>query len=350
MKKRKYKVLVISASSPHAKNYLKRIAANDSFDIRFISTDTEFCLEGIPTTIVNFSRKKIKNWIDTPKKIRQVANEFKPDIVHFHQINSVGMFTILALKKSKIPITASAWGSDVLLVPKTSWINRKIVQFCLKNIDVCTSDSEFMGEVIRELSPNKKLKIEICNFGVEETNIPIKKEKIIYSNRNHNPIYRIDLVIEAFSKFSKKHPDWKLIVAGRGSLTDELKQQVSHLKLIDKVDFVGFIAPKDNYKNYAKSTYFISIPKSDATAMSLLEAMYYGCVPILIDLPANKEWVENNVNGTIIQDVNSEFISPSLDLNTEKIAEMNRKMIIEKATVSQSEQQFQNVLFSVIEQ
>ena len=30
--------------------------------------------------------------------------------------------------------------------------------------------------------------------------------------------------------------------------------------------------------------------------------MAYGCIPILSDLPANKEWVKNNENGIIVED------------------------------------------------
>jgi glycosyltransferase involved in cell wall biosynthesis len=41
----------------------------------------------------------------------------------------------------------------------------------------------------------------------------------------------------------------------------------------------------------------ISIPKSDGTPVSLLEAMAAGCLPILSDLPVYHDWITDGVNG-----------------------------------------------------
>ncbi len=41
----------------------------------------------------------------------------------------------------------------------------------------------------------------------------------------------------------------------------------------------------------------MSVPRSDATGVSTLEAMAVGCFPILSDLPSQVELVEDGVNG-----------------------------------------------------
>jgi L-malate glycosyltransferase len=42
---------------------------------------------------------------------------------------------------------------------------------------------------------------------------------------------------------------------------------------------------------------FVSVPSSDATSVALLQAMAAGCFPIVSDLPAQRELVEDGVNG-----------------------------------------------------
>ena len=44
------------------------------------------------------------------------------------------------------------------------------------------------------------------------------------------------------------------------------------------------------------------LPRSDSVAVSVLEAMAHGCVPLLSDLPANRELVRSGENGLILAD------------------------------------------------
>lgn len=62
---------------------------------------------------------------------------------------------------------------------------------------------------------------------------------------------------------------------------------IESLKLSDSVDFVGCLSAQEMADYYRRSCYFISIPTSDHTSVSLLENMACGCVPIVSDIPAN---------------------------------------------------------------
>jgi len=51
--------------------------------------------------------------------------------------------------------------------------------------------------------------------------------------------------------------------------------------------------PRERYVNLLESSHFcVSIPKFDGTSVSLLEGMALGCVPIVSDIPPNREWVD----------------------------------------------------------
>lgn len=84
---------------------------------------------------------------------------------------------------------------------------------------------------------------------------------------------------------------------------------------------------------YSQAKIWVSIPESDATSISLLEAMSMGCVPVVSDLPANREWITDGDNGLIVRDVNTDFFSEAMQrINAAEAAELNRKIVAEKAT------------------
>jgi glycosyltransferase involved in cell wall biosynthesis len=45
---------------------------------------------------------------------------------------------------------------------------------------------------------------------------------------------------------------------------------------------------------------YLALTLSDSTSVSLLEAMACGALPIVSDLPANREWVQSHRNGILV--------------------------------------------------
>lgn len=347
-KLKKLKVLVIGSSTPHVRNHVNRI--KDEFDIEIITTNSEFIPENTPYHIVDFSIRKLTNLFKSPRKIKSIIDRFSPDVIHVHQANSFAFYSILANRGKKLPLILTLWGSDILVHPKEGLLNKIMTQYVLKRSDIITSDAQFLADEAQKLVPATKLDVRIANFGVEKIEIPIHKEKIIYSNRNHSPLYRIDEVIKAFHRFIESgHKDWKLIIAGRGSETENLQSLVNQLELSEHVEFAGFVNLEQNASNYARATYFVSIPESDATAMSLLEAMYFKCVPVVNDLPANLEWIENGKNGLVVDDLSADFLSKALAIDVTEAGEINRSIILEKGTIEVSKKIFSDIIYQAME-
>lgn len=346
----RYKILIVSESSPHLKNFIELIE-NPDFCLKVISSSGTYLKAGLDTELVNFSFFKAGNYFRTIGTIKKAIREFKPDLLYVHQANSVGFYAAFANRGYRIPNILTAWGSDILVMPKRNFVLKRISRFILRQADVLTSDSVYVAEEMKRLLSPVKKDIYIYNFGVDLLDLPRVKEKIIYSNRNHNPIYRIDKVIRAFHKFVSKpeNSEWKLLVAGAGSETGKLKELVASLEIGLSVEFTGFISQEENFRNYARASYFVSIPESDATAISLLEAMYFECVPVLVDLPANREWVRHGENGIIISDVDSDFLEEIYRHDVSSRLPENRKLIEEKASKEVCSRNFTNLIRKVIE-
>jgi len=264
--------------------------------------------------------------------LRKIIQSFKPSVIHAHQANSVGYITSKA-NNTNIPQVLTIWGSDVLILPNQGRFYRYIVKTALKSSDHITADTSFIENNIEALVG--KVKFNTANFGVDLPNIDVdseKKEKIIYSNRLHDSLYNIDQIIEGFSSFIQEYPGWKLIIGGKGPLTKELKQKCSTLLPKDSFRFVGFVDYDTNMSLYQRASIYISIPASDGTSISLLEAMACGTIPVVSDLPANHEWIQDNQNGIIVNNSVERALFYASKLELASVSKLNQKIIETKAT------------------
>ncbi len=333
------KLLIIGSNTIHVYNYIDLV--KEYFDDILLITNEKREGTDVKTIELDF-HLKISSRLKTVAKIKKLIKEYSPSVIHVHQANSYAYYALIAARKSSVPKILTAWGSDILVSPQKSLLLKKMVQFNLRHADAFTSDSTFMAEEMRKLVPEKKLEILIANFGIEFLDLKLPKENIIYSNRLHKKLYRIDKVILGFKKFLDNSEDktWKLIIAATGEETDSLKLLVEQLGLIEQVQFAGWVNKEKNAEYYSKAKIFVSIPESDATAISLLEAMAFGCVPVLSDLPANREWIEEGKNGIIVNSLDENFFERALNLNLADVASSNKKIIEEKGTKEANRKKF----------
>ena len=328
------KLLLIGSNCVHTFNYFHLVKRY--FDEVVLVTDEEHDVLDSKISncyYVNSSLKVVKNYSKAIQSYKEILKTEKPDVIHIQQISTYSFLMLRALKRSrlKIPVVLTTWGSDVLILPDKGWVFKKMVQYVLNHCDKFTTDAQFVADRMQQLA-KKPLNTIIANFGINIVDIEIEKENIIYSNRLHKPLYRIDKIILAFHQFVQQHPDWKLVVGATGTETDSLKELTHRLNLDEEVTFIGWVVPAIISKMYAKSKIWVSIPESDATSISLLEAMSLGCVPVVIDLPANHEWIQHQKNGIIVQDIETNFLEEALTLNIEEAASINEQIIREKGT------------------
>ena len=335
------KILTVGSNVIHLKNY-HNLIREDVSDILFITDriSEKFAydkIELVPFSVRNpFQIKKSIN------QIKQIILDYNPDIIHIHQAGTNAYLAINASKNFIVPTIVTAWGSDILVIPGKGYLYKRMIKYILQNSNYFTSDSLYMASKMQELVSPRELDITIANFGINIEKLDLPKENLIFSNRLHKKMYRIDRIIESFRRFTtnRKHENWKLIIAGEGDNTSMLKQFAIELGVGDKVKFVGWLDKASNNEYYHRSKIFISIPESDATAISLLEAMAAGCIPVLSNLPANTEWVIDGINGVIADNLNDNFIEQALELDYNKVKDINSYVMEKKATKEVNREKF----------
>jgi len=225
----------------------------------------------------------------------------QPDWLAPHYLTSHGTLAWLAVRFGgvKARIAGSAWGSDILLTPQKSrlmgWLTRRVLQACA----LTTSDSQHMAERMRALGAREVMTFP---FGLEA--LPPwpehKDDALFFANRALEALYRPERVLDAFAAVARDWPEARLVVAHDGALRPALEARAAQPDLAGKVRFVGRLDAATQAGWYAQARWYLSLPASDSVSVSVLEAMGHGCIPILSDLPANRELVDDGRNGLIL--------------------------------------------------
>jgi len=278
-------------------------------------------------------------------KLKKIIKNINPDLIHVHQLNRFAFVISMIAKKLSIPLGFHSLGSDVLLIPQKNWFYKQITKYILKDSACVTADSQQMIEAIHNVFPECKTEFSI--YGIEMIGAGIK-ENMIFTNRLHKPLYRNSLIIDLFAKFIQNHTDWKLVIGGSGDETEMLKQKVSALNLNDKVVFTGWLEKKQNDELYRKARVYISLPESDGTSISLLEAMSAGCIPVLPDIPVSHEWIKNGENGVICDLKKTSPIDEVLKIDFEKASQINSNLFKDKAEIFVAAEKFMSIYNSIL--
>ncbi|MFT3817657.1 MAG: glycosyltransferase [Rubrivivax sp.] len=267
----------------------------------------------------------------------------RADWLQAHYLTSHGSLAWAARHLWRVPgrLVGSAWGSDILVTPQRGRAWRALTRAVLRDCTLATSDSQVMAERMRELGAGE---VMVFPFGLEA--LPPapgpKDADLVFANRDLEPIYRPERVLAAFAAWARRRPALRLVVANDGSLRPALQAQAAALGLADRVRFVGRLDEQTQAGWYARAQWYVSLPASDSVAVSVLEAMAHGCIPILSDLPANRELVRSSDNGLILaadEAPDADLLLPLLQ-RADVIASDNRAWVRQHALFGPAVQAF----------
>ena len=271
------------------------------------------------------------------------------DWLHAHYLTSHGTLAWLAQRLWRLRgrIVGSAWGSDILVAPERSTVYRWLTRRVLRACTLATSDSLHMAQRMRALGAAE---VMTFSFGLEA--LPPEPGRkapwLFFANRSLEPLYRPERVLDLFAQVATTRPAARLVVANDGSLAASLPAQARALGLTvgaiadgQQVEFVGRLGHVEQAAWYAGARWYISLPRSDSVAVSVLEAMAHGCIPLLSDLPANRELVDDGRNGLIVPDAGLEVgvLQPLLD-RAERVAEDNRAWVAQHGLFAPAVERF----------
>lgn len=250
-----------------------------------------------------------KNFYSKLRLVKADIKMEKPHILHAHQVIGHGMWGALS---GFHPLVVSAWGSDVEILARQSFINCRIAKYVLKKADVVHVPAKCMIETVVRLGcPREKIFQQV--FGTNTTMFsPDAREEthkrkygashIVTSIRVLGKIYSVETLIQASSKIVEKFPDAKIIILGDGDQKAALMELTKKLGLAKNVIFVGWRERAEIPAFLASSDVYVdTLASSAGISIGLLEAMSCGVPPVVARIPGVDEAIINGENGIIVK-------------------------------------------------
>jgi len=228
------------------------------------------------------------------RALRRVLAELRPDVLHAHYLTRYGWQARLS---GFHPLVVSPWGSDLFVTPRTSRRARWWARATLRAADQVTVVSEPMRETAM-LAGARADRIEMVQFGVDTERfapgsaaaglaerLGLESGRLVFSSRALKPVYRQDVVIEAFARLP---PDTSLLLTARNAEPGYLaaiRARIGALELGDRVRIADEVAEADLPDLLRLADVVVSVPSSDGFPVSVLEAMASGTPVVATDLP-----------------------------------------------------------------
>ena len=258
--------------------------------------------------------KILPNFLKYPlslRRIKRIVGKIEPDLVNAHFVPNYGF--IGALLKLH-PLVISTWGSDVLISPGKSWLHKKRAEYTLRKADLVTADAEVSAFAVCKLGV-ERWKVVVNPMGLEKSLLGWQKKKgkpylLVLSNRKLEPLYNVATLLKAIPLvIEKTRRDVKFVILGEGSQKSHLAGLARKLKVESHVEFKGVVPKVMLLKYYLDSDIYVSTSLSDSTSVSLLEAMNFGLIPVVIDIPGNREWIGDRKNGFLFPTSNPKALA-----------------------------------------
>lgn len=249
------------------------------------------------------------HWRDLPRLtlgFRRLLREIKPDLIHAGPIQTCAFIAALSGFR---PLLTMSWGFDLMQdVERNIWW-RLATRYVLRRSDYFTSDARVTRDkaVAYGMNPDKT---SIFAWGVDLEHFaplstvhgPSSRGFTLFCNRSWEPRYGVDVLARAFVRVARSRPDVSLILMGGGSQAAALRQIFEQGGVGDRVTFPGQVSNRLLPRYYHMANLYISPSHVDGSSVSLMEAMACGLPCLVSDIPANREWVQEDVNGWLFPD------------------------------------------------
>jgi glycosyltransferase involved in cell wall biosynthesis len=236
-------------------------------------------------------------------RVRRLLARFDPDVVNAHFVPNYGLIGVLAGRR---PLVVSAWGSDVLVSGVASPLHAARVRYVLARADRITTDAAMLTRAVIALGgppervvtvpmgvePERYRAARAVEPGTEAPGSPL----LVVSTRKLEPIYNVAQLIDAVPPLLAARPEALIEVAGDGPERPALAARADGAAP-GRVLFRGMLPHAEMARLLGRAAVYVSTSRSDSTSVSLLEAMAAGAFPVVTDIEANREWIEDGVNG-----------------------------------------------------
>ena len=274
------------------------------------------------------------------KRILDVIEIEKPDVIHAHSPALNGLAALKAGRKSGLPVVYEirAFWEDAAVDHGTCKENdlrykltRKMETHVVKYADAVTTICQGLKKDLIGRGFDKEKFTVIANaVNIEqfdvikeknsqlEASLQLENCQVLGFLGSFYGYEGIDLTIAAMPQVLEKNPNARLLLVGGGPQEANFKQQVKQLSLEDKVIFTGRVPHSEVSKYYSLVDLLVYPRKAMrltelVTPLKPLEAMAQGKAVLASDVGGHKELIADNENGFLFAADNVEQLAKRIN-------------------------------------
>jgi glycosyltransferase involved in cell wall biosynthesis len=279
-------------------------------------------------------------------RFRWLVERIRPDVVHALRIPYEGM--LASYTPPGIPLAVSIWGNDLTLHARATPEMARRTRAVLARANALHTDAERDVRLARAwgFAANHPALVVPGSGGLVLSEMDAIRNRI---ERQEPPLVinprgfrtgsvRQDTFFAAVPLVLEQRPETAFACAAMAGQREALAA-VDQFGLHGKVDLLPLLPQHDLWSLLARASATISVSQHDGTPNSLLEAMALGTFPIAGDIQSIREWITPGVNGLLVEPDSPRRLADAIlqaladaDLRR-RAAQINRRMIEEKATV-----------------
>jgi glycosyltransferase involved in cell wall biosynthesis len=274
-------------------------------------------------------RKALDVWDPLARRaLRRAAEEFGPDIVHYHNVTRELSASVL----SAVPDAArvlTVHDPRILGVPdgpagapidappiRTAKMAKARLEraVALRNVDVAIALTRALGREMRgagfgavQLVPN------LAPPGPEPATTPSACDDVLFAGRLAAAKGCAEL-ISAFARVAGRHPASRLVFAGDGAERASLESLAARL-IAGRVTFLG-VVPEDEIRSLMERARLLAMPSlgGDVSPNVVIEAAFAGRPIVITALPGIREFVDEAGCGLTVPPGDIAALADALDV------------------------------------
>lgn len=270
------------------------------------------------------------------KRIEEVIEQEKPDVLHAHSPALNGLAALQANKKFNLPVVyeCRAFWEDAAVDHGTSKekglryrLTRAMESKVFRQVTAVTTICEGLRQdIVGRGIPADKVTVipnavDVEHFSVGAQSDPVMKEKLGLSGKtvlgfigSFYAYEGLPLLLEALPKMVENDPNLRLLLVGGGPQEALIKSKITELGLQDIVVMTGRVPHSEVQHYYNLVDVFVyprlSMRLTDlVTPLKPLEAMAQGKLVVASDVGGHKELINHGQNGCLFQADNADELA-----------------------------------------
>lgn len=258
----------------------------------------------IPKVGMSLAPFLLAGWALSP--LRRIQREWDFDLIDAHYFYPDGVAAILVGKALEKPVTITARGTDVNLVPRYA-VPRRLIQIAAERAAAVVTVSRALKDSLVSLDVPAS-KITVLRNGVDlETFHPVGRESArrnlgfcgktllsvghLIERKGHH------LAISALPRLT----DFNLVIVGEGSERGRLESLARELGVSDRVRFTGVVLHSELFRLYGAADALVLASSREGWPNVLLEAMACGTPVVATPVWGTPEVVSSPAAGVLMK-------------------------------------------------